>query len=64
MEAHNTGAGRCSLPILRQRSGRKLSVIVPLNHIQRTITDKDEYRRVLDAVRKTVMLPMKESELI
>ena len=60
VEAHNTGAGRCSLPILRQRSGRKLSVIVPLNHIQRgpsRIRTSTEESWMLSG--KTVMLPMK-----
>ena len=53
-------AQRCSLPILRQRSGRKLSVIVPLNHIQRgpsRIRTSTEESWMLSG--KTVMLPMK-----
>lgn len=60
VEAHNTGQERCSLPILRQRSGRKLSVIVPLNHIQRgpsRIRTSTEESWMLSG--KTVMLPMK-----
>ena len=54
------GQERCSLPILRQRSGRKLSVIVPLNHIQRgpsRIRTSTEESWMLSG--KTVMLPMK-----